>query len=261
MIRTLYISLLLSLSLSYVQGASLGEYIENTVSNHFYDKQLEAKLNELEQEKNSALLRENPELSLSYGRVKNTGITGSSVGINLSQSFSISGEKDLMAQAIEERMKQEEFNLVVKKEELRKKMMAQYLKLWVLREKVGHTEHRIKDLEIIKKYLRNRAFSSPQQQSDAYLIKKKIEEIEYELQISRYEARKNEEVLKVLAGAQSIPFELEFKNKESLITAFEDYVGDEENIHQKRKSQGKQADLTINQYERGWIPDLTLLWI
>ena len=69
------------------------------------------------------------------GELRIRELTGSSVGINLSQSFSISGEKDLMAQAIEERMKQEEFNLVVKKEELRKKMMAQYLKLWVLRRK------------------------------------------------------------------------------------------------------------------------------
>lgn len=74
---------------------SLGDYVEKAVENSHIKQTHKLGTEELKHKKEVVGLWQNPSVSLEYGRVKNTGITGSQVAASIEQQLPINGSLGL----------------------------------------------------------------------------------------------------------------------------------------------------------------------
>lgn len=237
---------------------SLSEYVDKAISNTDILTQNESHLKELSYQKDAAGLLENPSVGFEYGRVKNTGISGSLVGATVEQGIPLNGRLGLSEDKISEEMHKQKIVGNWQVDKLRAEVLENFLVLWLEREKISHAKHRIKDLKILRQYLSNRKFTSPQQKSDAYLIKKKVEEIEFQLHQNTYREKEVKRVLEGLTQEKIGYYEITLRSEDPLRKLFEEIIKESEVIQEYRKAVQKQSDLSLKQEERKWIPDMTL---
>lgn len=259
MFRNLFLFLfliLLQTSLSHAQ--SLGEYLNYAVQETELESSVDLRINELSRQKEAAGLLENPSVGLEYGRVKNTGITGSLVGATVEQSLPINGRLGLNKDKVSEEIKQAKISGGWKVNQFRGEVLENFLFLWLEREKISHAKHRIQDLQILRKYLSTRKFTSPQQKSDAYLIKKKIEEIEYQLNQDSYQEKRLKKVLESLTQREIKEFQIPLKSTSVLDSYLNEILGSNSKIEEFRRSIKNKDLLSLKQQERKWIPDLNV---
>lgn len=241
-----------------VFAGPLDGYITKAVENSHLMQRNSFQSQKLSIKKESSTLWKNPTIGLEYGRVKNTGINGSLLGATLEQSIPINGRLGLEADKVNEEIKQAKISGNWQLNEFKAEVVQNFLLLWLEREKISHAKHRVKDLAILRKYLTNRKFSSPQQKSDAYLIKKKIDEIEYQLQENSYREMKLKKALGSLTGEEIGNFQLKLRSKDKIIPFFDSFIKEARSIEEYRKSQLRKSELSLKQQDRKWIPNIGL---
>lgn len=243
---------------SNLQAQSLSTYIELAVDASSLKIINEERQKKLSFAKETAGLWENPSVGFEYGQVKNTGITGSLVGATIEQSVPIQGNRFLDKQSAQEKIHQSKILGEWQINEFKAEILKNFLMLWVEREKITHAKHRVNDLAVLRNYLANRKFSSPQQKSDAYLIKKKIEEIEYQLKENSFMARRLEKALSQYTRTEIKNFTINLKNKNELIESFEKVLKGSPKINELRESLKKDTKIALKKQKRQWIPNLNL---
>lgn len=250
----IFLVLIFQTKLSLAQ--KLNDYLNDAVREINLEKSIDLRVQELSHQRDAVGLLENPSIGLEYGRVKNTGISGSLVGATVEQALPLNGRLGLSEDKVSEEIKRAKITGGWKVNQFRSEVLESFLMLWLEREKIGHAQHRIQDLQILRKYLSTRKFSSPQQKSDAYLIKKKIEEIEFQLNQDRFQEKKLKALLETLTQKEIKSFDIVLKENMSLNSYFQKILGSDDEIRELRKSIKNTADLSLKQEERKWIPDL-----
>lgn len=238
------------------RAETLDFYLDEVLQNSGIEKQNQARIRSLNFQKEATGLLDNPSIGLEYGRVKNTGITGSQVGASISQNLPINGKLGLRKDGVQEVIHQAEIENKWTKNEFKAKFLKEFLKLWLAREKISHAKHRIEDLGVLRKYLTNRKFSSPQQKSDAYLINKKIEEIEFKLKENFFQQKRLEGLLEKFAEKKIGAFEINLKEDSVIQDIFDDLISKTDSVQEYRSSLSKKSDLSLREQTRNWIPDL-----
>ncbi|MCR9204874.1 MAG: TolC family protein, partial [Halobacteriovoraceae bacterium] len=246
------------LSVSFGRAETLDFYLEEALKNSGIENQNKARIRSLNFQKETMSLLDNPRIGLDYGRVKNTGITGSQVGASISQNLPINGKLGLREDGVQEVIHQAIIENKWTKNEFKAKFLKEFLNLWLVREKISHAKHRIEDLGILRKYLTNRKFSSPQQKSDAYLINKKIEEIEFKLNENSFQQKRLEGFLEKISEKKINAFEIKLKEDKVIQELFDSLVTNEGSVQEYRASVSKKSDLLLKEQTRKWIPDLAV---
>ncbi len=244
------------LGVSIGRAETLDFYLDEVLKNSGIEHQNQARIRSLIFKKETMILLDNPSIGFEYGRVKNTGITGSQVGASISQNLPINGKLGLRENGAQEVIHQAKIENKWTKNEFKAKFLKEFLNLWLVREKISHAKHRIDDLGVLRKYLTNRKFSSPQQKSDAYLINKKIEEIEFKLNESFFQKKRLEGFLEKIAEKKIGDFEIKLKENKKIQDIFESLVSKVDSVQEYRASVSRKSELSLKEQGRKWIPDL-----
>lgn len=252
------IFLLLSYPTWVFAGTKLEDYAEATINNIGLDEKSRLEINYLENQKITSQKLDNPEVSWELGRVENTGIVGNVVGASVSQSLPVNGVRGLRGDEVQEEIEQKKIVQGWGRQEFKHKIMNTFLSLWLEREKVEHSHHRLKNLSVVKNFLTNRKFSSPQAKSDAYIVQKKVEDLSFRLDNDTAEMKRLEEYLKKLTGKEQLPFEVQLKDKETILKVFQNTFKRGDSIENLKDSELRQSDLRVIQKERKWVPDVNL---
>lgn len=250
---------IITFPLSFSSAAeNLETYVQSIIKNSPLIETNRLKIEELKQLHKIEGLPENPNLGIEYGRVKNTGISGSQVGFSIQQSLNINGAKKINQNSIQEEIKQQKIQNSWQMQQFKNEITNYLIALWVERKKISHAKHRINNLKILRTYLSSRKFSTPQQKSDAYLIRKKIEEVEHQLNASVHLEMQIHSLLKEMNGNDINHFDILLKDQNLLIKFFQDFTSSYEKIVEIRNSKRRQLKLLSQNAQRKWIPDLNL---
>lgn len=237
---------------------NLSDYLQTGIQKSGLENSLNLRLKELQHQRETVGKWENPSIGIEYGKVKNTGITGSLVGATIEQNFPVNGRLGLESDKAKQDIQIAQLTGAWEIQSYKAQLGESLLYLWLEREKIDHGRHRIKDLGVLRRYLTNRKFSSPQQKSDAYLIKKKIEEIEFQLEENTFHVKKFEKALEAIVLDKIEEFELHLKSKEDLTRVFDEIIKNSPNIQKYRNSLKERSRISLKQNERVWIPDLSV---
>lgn len=252
-----YFSLIVCVFLPFnLFAESLPHYVEKAIQSSGLKQQYVNQLREISFRKKNIGQLENPTIGFEYGRVKNTGITGSLVGATIEQNLPINGRLGLRERGEDEAALQTSFENQWSLNEYKAQLIQTFLALWIQREEISHAKHRIEDLAVLRSYLTSRKFSSPQQKTNAYLIKKKIEEMEYILFENAHLKKKLEETLSALTETTIDNFDLRLKSPKVLKEVFSRITVTSSSIKNFRDSVLKKNNYSLEEYKRKWIPDL-----
>lgn len=121
---------------------------------------------------------ENPEASIAYGPMTQSGLSGKSLDVAVKQSIPLFGQK-VIAERLGEQNK-----TTIEAENRKQRLLLKHevvrlaYRLSALEEQVKHIEHRREKIGLIAKFLETRPFASPSQAVEKSLLLNRLREVE-----------------------------------------------------------------------------------